>query len=294
VDRASGGVAIFVRLDPVDLPWSFDRLARFVYGTRWSRRPAPSPEIALPPRHELTDDARRASILRAIAFPIGDFAHRMDPTARKGIRGKSGLVGRLFWGVADFLRRLKMKRRAFLSRLARSGLAEAGGRIYFGSDCVIVGPRYIRCTGNFTAQDRNRIEAIDLHGGHRYAPTIIFGNNVSMENDCHIGAVNRIEIHDNVLMASRVYISDHSHGGTTPEDLRIAPNQRAIISKGPVVIEADVWLGEGVAVMPGVRIGRSSIIGANSVVTRDIPPFSVAAGAPARVIKSLGSDANAR
>ncbi|MCK7499235.1 MAG: hypothetical protein MZW92_58750 [Comamonadaceae bacterium] len=65
------------------------------------------------------------------------------------------------------------------------------------------------------------------------------------------------------------------------------PNLRPVVSKGPVIIEDEVWLGQGVVVLPNVRIGRSSIIGANAVVTHDIPPYSVAAGAPAKVIRTI-------
>ncbi len=114
-----------------------------------------------------------------------------------------------------------------------------------------------------------------------------------MENDCHIGAINRVEIHDHVLIASRVYISDHSHGETRLEDLRISPHDRPVVSKGPVVIESHVWLGEGVCVMPGVRIGHHSVVGANAVVTRDVPPYSVAAGCPARIVKSFSAEGGA-
>ena len=108
-----------------------------------------------------------------------------------------------------------------------------------------------------------------------------------MEYDCHIGCINEVKIGARVLIASRVYISDHSHGGTTLKDLSVPPNERLLQSKGPVIIEDDVWLGEGVAVMLRVHIGNSSIIDVNSVVTKDIPPNSVAAGSPARVIKSI-------
>lgn len=154
--------------------------------------------------------------------------------------------------------------------------------------CTIVSRNYAAYARTLQASlNRNRIDAIDAHGTQRFAPTLVLGNNVTMENDCHIAAVDRVEIHDDVLIASRVYVSDHAHGGATSADLALPPNSRPVVSKGPVVIEAEVWLGEGVCVLPGVRIGRSSIIGANSVVTRDIPPRSVAVGAPARVIRTL-------
>ena len=189
--------------------------------------------------------------------------------------------------LALFARQLKFRWRALLSRLIALRLGQAGGRIYFGSDCLLQGAQYIRCRGNFIALDRNRIEAIDFHHGVQYQPSIAFGHGVTMEYGCHIGAVHRIEIHDHVLIASNVYISDHSHGEIRLADLQLPPNQRRVVSKGPVIIESHVWLGEGVAVLPGVRIGHHSVIGAHTVVTRDIPPYSVATGVPVRVIRTI-------
>ncbi|MBB3364152.1 acetyltransferase-like isoleucine patch superfamily enzyme [Mitsuaria sp. BK045] len=183
--------------------------------------------------------------------------------------------------------------RRLCSALVASRFGHAPGHVYLGKDCIVVGHRHIRLEGRLVALARNRIEAIDRHGSHRFTPRLQIGDNVSMEYDCHIGCVNEVSIGARVLMASRVYISDHAHGGTTAQDLALPPNARPVVSKGPVIIEDDVWLGEGVAVMPGVRIGRASVIGANAVVTRDIPPFSVAVGAPARVIKTLPAASDA-
>jgi acetyltransferase-like isoleucine patch superfamily enzyme len=173
------------------------------------------------------------------------------------------------------------------SALVARRLGHAPGHVYLGKDCVVIGHRYIRLAGRFVALARNRIEAIERHGNQQFMPRLLIGDDVSMEYDCHIGCVNEVRIGSRVLMASRVYISDHAHGGTTVEDIVLPPNARPVVSKGPVIIEDEVWLGEGVAVMPGVHIGRSSIIGANAVVTRDIPAYCVAVGAPARVIKRL-------
>jgi acetyltransferase-like isoleucine patch superfamily enzyme/glycosyltransferase involved in cell wall biosynthesis len=187
----------------------------------------------------------------------------------------------------DIYERISRRGRSAINRLRglliQPFLAECAGPLSVGASFLLIGRRNVSCLGPFTALDRNRIEALERHGDMRYKPTIVIGANVTMENDCHIGAIDRIEIHDNVLLASKVYISDHSHGTTALTCLQVPPNLRRVVSKGPVIIEADVWLGEGVAVMPGVRIGRSSVIGANSVVTRDIPPYSIAGGAPARV-----------
>jgi acetyltransferase-like isoleucine patch superfamily enzyme len=183
--------------------------------------------------------------------------------------------------------RVHYRWRRFVSAVTAARCAEPGTHVYLGSDTNVTGHSHIHFQGRFVAMARNNIAAIAAHGGTQFAPVLMFGTNVTMENDCHIAAINRVEIHDNVLIASRVYISDHSHGGATSADLSLPPNGRPIVSKGPVVIEAEVWLGEGVCVLPGVRIGRSSIIGANAVVTGDIPPRSVAVGVPARVIRTL-------
>jgi acetyltransferase-like isoleucine patch superfamily enzyme len=61
-------------------------------------------------------------------------------------------------------------------------------------------------------------------------------------------------------------------------------------SKGGIVIEDDVWLGVGVIVLDGVRIGRGAVVGAGAVVTKDLPPNSISSGAPARVVKMRGSE----
>lgn len=177
--------------------------------------------------------------------------------------------------------------RRVCSAVIAKRFAHASGHVFLGKDCVIIGHCHIHLEGRFVALARNRIEVIDRHGSQKFQPKLQIGDGVSMEYDCHIGCVNEVRIGARVLIASRVYISDHAHGGTSADDLLLPPNARLVISKGAVIIEEDAWLGEGVAVMPGVRIGRSSIIGANAVVTRDIPPFSVAVGAPARVIKTL-------
>lgn len=167
-------------------------------------------------------------------------------------------------------------------------LASVGDGLVIGKDSVIIGAQYIHIGSNFWAGNRLRIEAYDRYRDNHYSPCIRIGNDVSINYDCHIGAIGLIEIGDNVLIASKVYISDHTHGDVDIESLRQAPKLRPLVSKGSVIIEENVWIGEGVAILPNVRIGRNSVIGANAVVTKDIPPFSVAVGIPAKVIKTVG------
>ena len=123
--------------------------------------------------------------------------------------------------------------------------------------------------------------------GVKYTPQIKIGNNVNIQTDCHISAINSVIIEDNVLIASFVYISDHSHGTCDYFESLISPIKRRLYSKGAVCIGKNVWIGEKATILPGVTVGEGSIIGANSVVTKNIPAYSIACGTPARVIKRL-------
>ena len=97
----------------------------------------------------------------------------------------------------------------------------------------------------------------------------------------HIYATKSIIIHKNVLTADKVYVSDNLHGY---EDVSIPVLKQPIKQIQEVEIGEGSWLGENVCVI-GAKIGKHCIIGANSVVTKDIPDFCIAVGAPAKIIK---------
>lgn len=155
-------------------------------------------------------------------------------------------------------------------------------------DRSICNPKYMHIGDNFYASYRFRIEAIDNYGDQQFTPQIIIGNNVIFNTDIHIGCINRIEIGNNVLFASRIYITDHHHGDSSSiEMLAQIAVKRPLISKGAVIIKDNVWIGEGVAILPNVTIGENSIIATNAVVTKDVPANCIAAGVPARIIKQF-------
>ena len=77
------------------------------------------------------------------------------------------------------------------------------------------------------------------------------------------------------------------HGDNSFEQLSIPPADRPLFIKGEVRIGNNVWIGRNVCIMPGVTIGDGAVIGANAVITHDIPPYSVAAGVPAKIIKKI-------
>lgn len=151
----------------------------------------------------------------------------------------------------------------------------------------IRGKKYIDFGVNLTIGVGCRIEAFPAAPNK---PVIVFGNNVQINDYVHITAMENVSIGNNVLMASKIYISDCSHGfyGGTPKDS--SPNEIPINRQyymAAVVIEDNVWIGESVSILPGVNLGKGCIIGANSVVTKNIPKYTIAVGNPARVIKKF-------
>ncbi|NVN98810.1 MAG: acyltransferase [Geobacteraceae bacterium] len=165
--------------------------------------------------------------------------------------------------------------------------AAVGKGSFIEAPWIITNPQNITVGENFLALSTLRIETFEEYLGERFTPQIIIGDNVAFNNDCHIGCINRIEIGNNVLGASRIYITDHYHGRIEPEDLEHVPTKRRLYSKGPVIIGDNVWIGENVTVLPGVTIGENAIIGANTVVNKNIPANAVAAGVPARIVRLL-------
>lgn len=175
----------------------------------------------------------------------------------------------------------------FYSIIISKTMLNTGPKIYIEYPARIIGGKNISIGDGFSCFSRLRLEAFEEHNGIMFRPKVTIGKNVSINFDCHIGCVNRISIGDNVLIASRVFITDHFHGDTTVNSLDISPSERHVVSKGPVIIGDNVWIGEGVAIMPNTTIGKNCIIGANAVVTKSFPDNSVIGGIPASLIKKI-------
>jgi acetyltransferase-like isoleucine patch superfamily enzyme len=115
--------------------------------------------------------------------------------------------------------------------------------------------------------------------------TLSLGDKSVLARGVSINCYLDVEIGDCALIADNVYISDFDHNFADPD----IPIKDQGIAKSRVRIGRDVWLGTKVTVTRGVRIGEGSVVGANSVVTHDLPAYSVAAGVPACVLKDRGS-----
>lgn len=115
-----------------------------------------------------------------------------------------------------------------------------------------------------------------------FNPVIKIGDNFTATSNVQIAAVKEVIIEDEVMFASNIFVADHSHGYANPY---LAYKYQDITNIAPVHIKKGSWLGNGVVVMPGVTIGEYAIIGAYSMVNKDIQPKSISFGVPAKVHK---------
>lgn len=164
----------------------------------------------------------------------------------------------------------------------------------FGSGSIIKRPfsytrglEYVMIGNKSSIGAHVELTAWDTYKGQKFTPEIIIGDGTSIRDYSHITAIQSIRIGNGVLTGPNILITDNAHGASIDELLDLPPQARPLYSKGPVVIEDNVWIGEKSSIMPGVHVGKGSIIAANSVVTSDIPPYCVAAGIPAKVIKKV-------
>ncbi len=117
-------------------------------------------------------------------------------------------------------------------------------------------------------------------------PKLVIGDGCQLGHFNHITCVDSVVLGSKVLTADRVHISDNSHAFENPD---IPIMDQPVVSKGPVSIGSGSWLGENVNVL-SCSIGRNCVIGANAVVTKDIPDFCVAVGIPARIIRRFDKE----
>lgn len=159
----------------------------------------------------------------------------------------------------------------------------SGGRIEYSVD--LLNPKYVILGNGSCVGKRTIIAAHEKILDKNFVPQIIIGDNVNIGQDCNISCCNKIIFRNGVRLGRKVMVNDNLHGTFSRELLDIQPNLRPTISKGPIIIDENVWIGEMVCILSGVHIGKGSIIAAGSIVTHDIPPYSLAAGVPAKVIK---------
>ena len=156
---------------------------------------------------------------------------------------------------------------------ARSGCsAERPGSVTIGDDCRVFGTLQTQGDGN-----------------------IRIGSHTCIYLDTVIGSVNSIRIGSCVIISNHVHIYDNNNHPTDPgcrhqmclDGFEGDPWRWKHSASAPIVIEDDVWIGEYAAVLKGVTIGKGAIVASHAVVTKDVPPYTIVAGNPARVVKEI-------
>lgn len=185
----------------------------------------------------------------------------------------------------------------------RIGFRRARGVTMIGRHVTLRNKRQISVGRNFIAEDYSEIQGLAKRGvifgdrvtvgrfamirpsgyyGGELGEGLVVGDHSNIGPYCYIGCSGGIRIGANVMMSPRVslYAENHNFSDTA------IPMKEQGVSRAPIVIEDDCWIASHAVVLAGVTIGRGSIIAAGSVVTRDVPPYSIVAGSPARVLRS--------
>ena len=148
----------------------------------------------------------------------------------------------------------------------------------------IFNPQFMEVGDNTSVMGHCVLETCTVDGN---TPKMVVGDKVSLGEYTHVTCANHIEIGEGTLTGRFVLITDNAHGESKYEDLLLAPMQRKIVSPGEVIIGRNVWIGDKATILPGVKVGDGAIIAANAVVTKDVPPYAVVAGVPAKVVKQI-------
>ncbi len=213
--------------------------------------------------------AVRAAVrgLRGARLPVIRPLHGGLYALHRALRGAVADVARIAWWTPLFLSRVETP---------APGLRLEGGMpLVMGRLRIRLG-RDVRLSGISTLTGRP--SSAD--------PLLEVGDNVDIGWQNTIAVGTRVVLGDNVRLAGRVFLAGYPGHPLDAAD-RAAGLPCTAEQAGDIVLERDVWLGTGVTVLAGVRIGQGTVVGAGSVVTRDLPPHVVAAGNPARVVRSL-------
>ncbi|HWV70259.1 MAG TPA: acyltransferase [Pseudosphingobacterium sp.] len=122
----------------------------------------------------------------------------------------------------------------------------------------------------------------NFYGGGEIGEGLKIGNNSNIGSYAYIGCSGYIEIGDNVMISPRVSIYAENHNFSELD----SPMKEQGVTREFVKIEDDCWIASNSVVLAGVTIGKGSVVSAGSVVTKDVPPYSIVGGVPAKVIRT--------
>ncbi|MCQ2233277.1 MAG: acyltransferase [Paludibacteraceae bacterium] len=160
---------------------------------------------------------------------------------------------------------------------------------FVGRPLYISGPDYVKVGKGLRLKSNFRIESYQFFHGKHYNPSFVIGNKVNIGFNFTCFIADLVEIGDETILAGSVTLVSENHG-INPESE--TPYHAQDLTTGPIKIGKGCWIGQGVVVLPNVEIGDKVIIGSNSVVTKSIPSYTIAAGVPAKVIKKFNFESH--
>lgn len=175
---------------------------------------------------------------------------------------------------ADFAALWSLCAARWRARLLAARGARLGAKTAVGPRCMVTRPRCLELGERVWLEAEVYLKLVADDAALTLGEAVFVGRGTQFD------VVGKVTVGAHTVIAPRCFITDHQHG-TRPES-RIDQQPCAVL---PVSIGADVWLGTGVVVLPGVRIGDGAVVGANSVVTKDVAAMAVVAGVPARCLR---------
>lgn len=176
----------------------------------------------------------------------------------------------------------RIRKNLFIKNFEKFDKSSFIGKNGYGDTCKIVGEDRISIGKNTNIGYDSEFFVYESHFSKKLNSHLTIGDNVRIQCRIRVTCAGNVSIGNNVLIAPDVFITDHNHGMNPTIDGGYSPQELMIRD---VVIGNGCWIGQRCSVLPGVTIGEHSIIGANSVVTKSIPPYSIAVGSPAKIIK---------
>lgn len=160
-----------------------------------------------------------------------------------------------------------------------------------GTKCKVRGEGIV-VGSNVIIGDFCWIEAVENFSGVKFAPLLAIGDRVAMSDFVHISCIDKIVIEEGVLIGSKVYIGDHSHGSYKDKsiwqrEVDLMPIEKKLGDISSIMIGKNCWIGDGAVILAGTRIGDNCVIGANSVVKGQFENEIILGGIPAKKIKDL-------
>ena len=175
-------------------------------------------------------------------------------------------------------------RRAVVSRRFRNRFQKFGNGSLLAPGINLLSAQHISIGNHSSIMRHCVLETCPNAGLH---PQLEIGDNVSLGEYSHITCARKVVIGNGVLTGRFVLITDNSHGSSYKEEMISPPLTRPIHSNGAVIIGNNVWIGDKVTILPNVTVGEGAIVAANTVVTKDVPAYTVVAGCPAKVVKMI-------